>query len=283
MKILFVISSLGTGGSERVLVTLANYLVKKYEITIVLLSTDTIFYDIDSNVKVISLNLSKSAKSFIDGLSNNFNRIKVLSKTIKKENPDIIISFLTRTNILSIVASKLVGKKIIVSERSNYNFLKSKVWRFLRRAVYPFADGLIVQSKYDKSKYDFHKNCQIIYNPLFIKNSKKNNFFKKKHIILGVGRIDYNKGFDRLLKAYSTIDTDWKLIIVGEGEERKNLQDLIKKLNLENKVFLIGRKKILKIIIEGHLFLYYLQEWKVFPTFWLKLWDMAVPVLHLIA
>ena len=239
MKILFIITSLGSGGAERVMSLLANKFSEKNEVIIITLSADRIFYKLDAKINIKQLSLYSPTSSMFDKLTNNFKRIKQIQKEIKTINPDIVISFMTQTNILSIISSKLLKKPIIISERINYDFLKSKVWKFLRKIIYRFSDGLIVQSNYDKQKYQFVNNVKVIFNPLQIKNIKN----ERKNIILAVGRLDYQKGFDRLIKIYSRLRTDWPLIIVGEGNERKNLINLIKELNLENKVFLVGRKQ----------------------------------------
>ena len=240
MKILFIINSLGSGGAERVLSILANNLSKKHNITVVLLSNDAIFYELDNNIKIVRADLYKQTNSIIDKLLSNFNRIEKLKNIFQKENPDIIISFTTSVNILSTISAKLSKKKIIISERINYEFLSSKVWRFLRIIIYRFADALVVQSQYDKDKYSFHKKNKVILNPLKIKKIEQN---KREKIILAVGRLDLQKGFDRLIESFSLLETDWQLFIAGDGEEKGNLQSLIEKLNLKEKVFLIGRKK----------------------------------------
>ena len=239
MKILFIITSLGSGGAERVMSLLANKFSENNEVIIMTLSTDKIFYKLDRKIKTKQLNLYKPTNSVFEKLTNNFKRINCIKKEIENINPDIVISFMTQTNILSIIASKLLNKPIIISERTNYDFLKSKVWRSLRKVIYRFSDGLVVQSNYDKQKYQFVKNVKVIFNPLEVKNIKN----KRENIILAVGRLDYPKGFDRLIKIYSQLKTEWPLIIVGDGSERENLESLIRQLNLKNRVFLVGRKQ----------------------------------------
>ena len=235
-KIGFVISSLSSGGAERVLVNLANYLSNYYEITIYTFSNEDSFYKLDEKVKHIKLNLAKKSNNKIESIVNIFKRIKKLKKVFKNE--DLIISFMTHTNILSIVASKLLNKKIIISERIEYNFYGKKI-NFLKRVFYPFANYLVVLTDRDKKNYKYLKNIEVIPNPI---NMLECNG-KKENIILAVGRLNKQKGFDTLIEVYSKIDTNYPLYIVGEGKERKNLENLIKKFNLEKKVFLVGRSK----------------------------------------
>jgi len=235
-KIGFVIYSLGSGGAERVLVNLANYLSNDYEITIYTFSNKESFYELNKKIKYKKLNLAKKSKNKMESIFYAFKRIKVLKEAVKNE--DLVISFMTHTNILAIIASKLGNKKIVISERIEYNFYGNKI-NFLKRIFYPFANYLVLLTNPDTKNYKYLKNVEIISNP--IKMSECNE--KKENIILAVGRLDKQKGFDTLVEVYSKIDTNYPLYIVGEGKEKKNLEDLVKKLNLEEKVFLVGKSK----------------------------------------
>ncbi len=241
MKITFVISSLGSGGAERVLSILANKLVNNHNVTIITFANNESFYPLNNKIKHIKLNLLKESKNIFQSFVNSFKRIVILTKTIKQENPDIVITFMTQTNILAIIASKIARKKIIISERTVYDFYNSKILNLVRKLIYPFSDMLITQTNADKKNYNFLKNVFVIYNPIEIKNSNLN--VKKEKIIFGVGRLDKQKGFDTLIKVFSQIKKDdWKLIIAGDGQERNNLENLIKKLQVKN-IELIGKTK----------------------------------------
>ena len=237
MKIGFVIYSLGSGGAERVLVNLANFLSKKYEVYIFTFSNDDSFYELDENITHVKLNLAKNSKNKFETILNIFKRIKALRDNFK--NLDVVISFMIHINILSIIASKLLNKKIIISERIEYSFYGKKI-NFLKKIFYPFANYLIVLTNEDKKNYKFLKKVEVIPNPVILPKCSSD---KKEKIILAVGRLDKQKGFDTLIEVFSKIDTDYKLYIVGEGKERNNLENLINSLNLKGKVFLVGRQK----------------------------------------
>jgi len=241
MKILFVISSLNTGGAEKNLTTISNYFdTLGHNITIVILSKDKPFFTSNSSIELIQLGLDRPKDGFLNRVKHIPTLIYSLKENISTLKPDIVISFMTEVNVLSTIASKLAGVPIVVSERTNYNFLSSKIWKILRRVVYPFSDALIVQSNYDKKKYSFHNNCHIIYNSIFISNQYKN--IKRENIILAVGRLTYIKGFDMLIEAFSNLNyKDWKLIIVGEGELRQKLEEQISKKGLNSFIEMPGR------------------------------------------
>ncbi|MBQ7676331.1 MAG: glycosyltransferase, partial [Campylobacter sp.] len=137
------------------------------------------------------------------------------------------------TNILTLIANFGVGKKIIITEHINYNFLQG-FWRVLRRLTYPFADGLTVLTKYDYERYPYVKNRTIMPNPMF--EIPLNLGVQKENLILSAGRLIPHKDFKTFLKALNLVDIEllknWKIVIAGDGTERENLQNLAKSLNL---------------------------------------------------
>jgi len=235
MKILFIISSLNSGGAERVVSLLANYFIKNHQVTIATFSNNEPFYTLDKNIIHKKLDLLKNSTTTFDKIKNIFYRIKSLKMFFKQENPDIVISFMTHTNILSIIASKLNNQKIIISERIAYDFYNSNILNLIRKCIYPFANTLITQTKADKENYKFLNNVEVIYNPISFIDCD----IKKENIILAVGRLDKQKGFDTLIDVFNQIDTNWQLIIAGDGKEKVNLEKLIYKNNIK----LIGNQK----------------------------------------
>jgi len=239
MKILFTIGSLTSGGAERVLVTLANFWASKgLDITVLIVSSHDDFYKVDDSVKLISLD-----KKFADKKSSILNTISGIRATIKEVKPDIVISFITIMNILTLIANIGLKIPIIISERNYFDQLKKSHWKLLRRLFYSRTDGMVVLSDYDYNKYSYVKNKKIIFNPLNKKNMINVNFNDKEKLIIAVGDLIEQKGFDMLIPSLSRVDlSDWKVMIIGEGKDRESLTSLIKAHNLEDKISLIGRK-----------------------------------------
>ena len=225
MKLLFVITSLENGGAERVCASLANYFSTKHEVEILYFSGE-IFYKISSKVK-----LNKFTKSSrIPRLATKLLAIRKHSK-----DADCVISFMDSTNILSIIATAFLGRKLIISEHSAHDFVGLK-WRVLRRIFYPFASALTVLSRSDFNYYSFVKNKAIIYNPSIFKPSFGG---QKEKLIIFVGRLEYVKGCDIFLRALALLKLDdFKLLVLGAGSQKKNLQSLSEKLGLKNLEFL---------------------------------------------
>ena len=243
MRIALIISSLGCGGAERVLCSIANYWARKnYKIAILTLDNSAPFYLLEENVELEPLSLLKNSDSAFSAIANNIARIKVIKKKLIEIDPDIVISFMTETNVISTIACRIIAKPIIISERICYDFLKSRAWTFLRKLVYGFSNALILQTRYDKEKYNHLSNTFVINNPLSLKEIRPNA--KREKNILAVGRLDRAKGFDRLIRVFSRLEhTDWKLTIIGEGSERNSLEKLMCGLSSEDKIRMPGKTK----------------------------------------
>ena len=225
MKLLFVITSLENGGAERVCASLANYFSKENEVEILYFSGE-IFYEISPKVKLNKF----SRNSRIPRLA-----AKLLAIRKRAKDADCVISFMDSTNILSIIATAFLGRKLIISEHSAHDFVGLK-WRVLRRIFYPFASALTVLSRSDFNYYSFVKNKAIIYNPSIFKPSFGG---QKEKLIIFVGRLEYVKGCDIFLRALALLRLDdFKVLVLGAGSQKKSLQSLSEKLGLKNLEFL---------------------------------------------
>ncbi|MCI6340652.1 MAG: glycosyltransferase [Campylobacter sp.] len=225
MKLLFVITSLENGGAERVCASLANYFSTKHKVEILYFSGE-IFYKISSKVK-------------LDKFKGNSKIPRIFAKllAIRKhaKDADCVISFMDSTNILSIIATAFLGRKLIISEHSAHDFVGLK-WRVLRRIFYPFASALTVLNKSDFNYYSFVKNKAIIYNPSIFKPSFGG---QKEKLIIFVGRLEPVKGCDIFLRALALLKLDdFKLLVLGAGSQKKSLQSLSAGLGLKNLEFL---------------------------------------------
>ncbi|MGK5090836.1 glycosyltransferase family 4 protein [Deltaproteobacteria bacterium TL4] len=249
MKIVFVISSLSAGGAERVMSTMANYWVEKgWAITIITFSNESSFYELHPEVNHHKLGLLKNANSLFQAIKNNVMRLWLLRQSIRKYHPDVVISFMDRTNVLVLIATKGLHIPVIVSERiSPILYNPGNVWKFLRKYVFLSANVIVTQTIEAKEYYPQYlkKKIKVIPNPVFC-NYKRTNDFSKTHgkIVVALGRLTHQKGFDLLIEAFAKITSDfpdWKLWIIGEGESRQELETLSWRLSLNDKVVFMGR------------------------------------------
>ncbi len=240
---------MASGGAERVISILSNYLVKDYDIFIITLVDSPSFYTLSPAVTLLHCeNKSKPTKGFFEAMQSNFKTYKSILKILKEEKINLCIGFMTSNNILATLAAKRFAIPVIICERNN-PYLQSastgSFWKILRRLVYPMADILTVQTERVKTFYtSFIKQKKLVtipnpINPDFDRTIKA----KKQNVILNVGRLESQKGQDILIRAFAEAQIEnWHLHIVGEGSLRAKLENLISELGLKEKVFLLGKR-----------------------------------------
>ncbi len=240
MKILFVIATLDSGGAERVVTHLANFMSQAHEVAVATFWNEEPFYPLAKEVDYIRLDIMRQTRGFFQKARYFAKRVRSVRRLIKEQNPDIVISFLTETNIITTVAAKLAKKPVIISERIAHGFLQLRYLRIARRLVYPLADALVTQTQGDRQNYPYLRNVFVIPNPLALPHCPQT---KREKIVLGVGRLEEQKGFADLIQAFVEAKlADWRLHIAGEGSQKDMLEKLIESLGATN-VELIGRQK----------------------------------------
>lgn len=259
MRISLVISSLGSGGAERVITGLANYLDKNgYDITLItyINKTDD-FYKVASSIHRIRLDLGGVPNNNLHALFNLYYRATKLRKAILKSKPDQIISFIDRCNILTLLACQNTGIPIIISERTNPIYYPiGRFWALLRRLLYCRADHLVIQTEsllnWARSYID-SDHISVIPNALddnrihaLQKAQKIETDRAWQKSIVAMGRFTIEKGHDLLIKSVSPLlkrETEWGLEIIGDGPLKPELLQLIQDLGLQDKVLLHGQVK----------------------------------------
>jgi len=259
-KLNILIYSLAAGGAERVVSTLLFGLDEYFEITLVLMN-DTIEYEIPKSLNIQYIEKSQAHESGVIKLLKLPFLAYKYSRVCSNNKPDYSLSFMNRSNYTNVL-SKVFGNKskIFISERiapsKEYesNSVKDKISQYLIKYLYPKADRIFPNSKgiaYDL-KWNFkiqEEKIHVINNPIDIAKIKKlskedvNDFNFNKFTFINVARLHSQKNHELLIRAYSKINADTQLLIIGEGELRPPLERLIRELNLNNKVFLIGKKQ----------------------------------------
>ncbi|MGP4105990.1 glycosyltransferase [Virgibacillus sp. L01] len=256
-KVAFFIPSLNFGGIEANTIRLATAFSKNgYDVDLIVGRAQGGYIDrIPSNINIIDFKRDKVYKT-----------IPQLNKYMRSAKPDAVISGGEAPNITLIIAKMLtlkVNTKIIVSIRTHLTtelrrtrIFNKKVLKYLGKILYHFADEVVAVSKgvaedaslifgLDKEK------VKVIYNPIvdggIAHNSNKQLSHpwlndKKVPVLLGAGRLVPQKNFALLVKAFSIVCrlVDVKLVIVGEGPEKDNLERAISDLELNGQVDLVG-------------------------------------------
>lgn len=246
-KVCFLIGNLNlTGGTERVTSLIANELVKQnYDISILSLFMGMQpAFEIDNDVKLYSL--------FPEQVSmkrNFFSAIWKIRNFVQSQKIETLIVVDSISCIFTVPA--LLGLKInhICWEHFNYyNNNGSRLRDIGRKLAVAYCSTIIVLTKSDKNIWNSNlpnikANLISIPNPSPYTQTNHNPSLESK-IILSVGRLSHVKGFDLLLQAWSLIYKqypNWKLKIVGSGEEETKLKSLCQELSLIGQVIFIPR------------------------------------------
>lgn len=259
MKIGLVISSLEGGGAERVMAMLANAWVSKgVKVTLITLADRSVdVYSLDPAIDRVDLGLMGYSSNVFRALVRNVIRTRSLRSAVASCAPDVVISFMTTTNLLTLLACRGFGCPLIVSERSFASKQPPRgVWRLLYRPLYRLATEVIAQTQ--RGAVDLEAQVKrrvlVIPNPLTPSQSgltRQQTWTKmpspvregNAHCVLAAGRLSMEKGFDLLIAAFSRIalhHPTWHLIIVGEGPERSALAAQVAALGLADRVHLPG-------------------------------------------
>ena len=231
----FVIDDItGTGGVERVTTFLANNLALDFNVSIISLKgkCKELFYPLNSSVDLIFTN---NSNSFLKNLD--------LASKLKEINPDFIISMSMGRLSLRLSLIKMIfslKSKLILSEHNSFRSA-GKIIQGLKLFSYRFSDHVILLTRYDKEiiSRKLKANITVIPNFSIYEKLDKPNVFNKQKIVLSVGRLSHQKGFDRAIKIWSMLPSnDWKLLIVGKGSgtDKETLQKQIYDAGISNSV-----------------------------------------------
>ncbi|MFP8956951.1 glycosyltransferase [Natrialbaceae archaeon A-CW3] len=248
--------SLPVGGAERMMINIATGLADRgHDVDLVLVKAEGAFLDdVSDDVSIIDLTSSRVLTSVFP-----------LIKYLQKEEPDVLLSTITPTNVVAVWATLFPGistKHVVRVARPESeaaevqeNTFKERVTAGLARFFYPFADEIVaisqgvaddVRANTRLSSEDIH----VIYNPVvtpkLIEKSREPVdhpwFDDGEPVILGVGRLVDQKDFATLLKAFEIVTRNRQanLVIFGDGNLRDELENLAVELEIDSDVDLPG-------------------------------------------
>lgn len=253
-RIVFFIGTLMEGGAERVISILSGYLAAhEYEVEILMYYDRGIFYQIDSRVKIVSVERE------VQG--NLISKIRWLRKHFSA-NADIVISFLCTLNMVAITSLVGTGRPVIVADRNDPSKTPEKaVLRKARNILYMFSSKVVVQTthNYEYFSAGIKKKAVVIPNPV-----KMGDLVgialrtEKKKRIVSIGRLIPQKNQKLLIAAFNEVAKvypGYTLTIYGEGESRGELENYIKELGIGSIVDLPGSKKnVHELMADASLF-----------------------------
>ncbi|WP_170369544.1 glycosyltransferase family 4 protein [Ruegeria arenilitoris] len=271
MKILIVQGGFGAGGAEKIVSVLAAHRI-----------------GLGDQVSVAGMTMPEDGSyfSFPDGVSllvaeggnDGFRRLKQLARLrrirrfIQDENPDVVVSFLTKINVLTLAAALRRDVPVIVSERNNPIVQNANpVWRHAQNILGHRASTVVMQTERVRQDLppSLRSKAQVIPNPCAPIEGAAQLLGSGGNRLVAVGRLDPQKGFDLLIDAMSEIiqkNPDARLTIFGEGPERAALEAQRDRLGLQGVISLPGASDTPGAWMKGADILVFSSRFEGFPN-----------------
>lgn len=252
-KILFIAPNLRQGGAESVLIKIINNFDKNhYDIKLVLLKkTGKLINLLDKEVEIVDLNIERSILSPMR-----------LFRILKIEKPDVVFSIIGQINLILALLKITAFKDILFIGRENavyseWLFKEKNFKKWVMYQVYKILlkklDFVIVQSEFmeDQVKKLFNvpeTKIKVLHNPieyhkirsLMNENITDENWDESKINLLAVGRIEKVKNYREMIDIIKTLPEEFHLNILGEGNERDDIENYITEQNVSDRVSIHG-------------------------------------------
>ena len=251
MRITLIIHSMSAGGAERAMATMANYWAAGQQAVTLLTFDDgkiPSFYELNPGVVHRPLGIASDSRGVLSAIRNNFRRVSALRRAIRESKPDVIVSLMTPSNVLTILASRGLGIPVVVEEQVDpAKHFAGRAWDLLRRWTYAHASALVILAERSLNFFPpkLRALCHVIPNPIVVTPPACPRLLINggARRVVAMGRLDRQKGFDLLLEAFGRISPahpEWDLEIWGEGPQRAALEALVSRLQLATRVRLPG-------------------------------------------
>jgi glycosyltransferase involved in cell wall biosynthesis len=247
MRLALVISALGAGGAERVIVTLANaWAARGWQVALITFEPPGTkpYYRVDPRVALRQLGIPSVGHPRWRAIRQGLRRLRALRQALRAVAPDLVIAFLAKINVLTMLASRGLAVPVIVSERNNPERQRLRgMWSWLRQWLYGAAWCVVTPSRGVLASFPrrIREHGRVIPNPVDLTAAAIPQ--RGKGRLVAVGRLVHQKGFDLLLRAFAGLAPDhpeWTLTVWGEGEQRGALEALRARLGLVGRVQLPG-------------------------------------------
>lgn len=252
-RIVVLVSSMGRGGAERVAANLCNaWVAQGREVWLVAtyLGDRGVTFPLDEGVRLLFLSdLAAVPGSFQRG---SLWKLLTLRRWLAKVRPQVVVSFLPNVNVLAVAATRGLGLPLIVCERADPAAGVEMSWplHVARWVLYPLACAVTVQTTHAASRLrqrlPLCRKLVVIPNPLprrLVATEARAPSAMGSGLVIAVGRLSAEKGFDRLLHAFHAAFGDspqWRLEIWGDGPLREPLRRLADTLGLKDRAVLPG-------------------------------------------
>ena len=299
-RVTVFLSNLEGGGAERVTLNLLKgFSPERFELELVLISATGVFLDqVPDHIKLVDLKASGVTGAILP-----------LARYLRQRQPAVLLSHLSHVNVGALVARRLAGTrtKVVIVEHNDLSSVprKPKTSRFvppqrrllpnIMRRLYRQADAVVGVSdgvsSFIKRRFNVPEALmQTIYNPVVDAGLLERSREQPDHpwlvaqtvpTLIAVGRLNEQKDFATLLRAFATLRErrDVRLIIFGEGPERRNLEALAQELGVAQEVSLPGFAENPYAAMRRASLLVLSSRWEGLPTVLIEAMACGCPVV----
>lgn len=293
--IAFFLPSLAAGGAERVTLNLAQGIAERgLPVDLVLASAKGPFSDqVPSSVRVVDLRAGRVIRSLLP-----------LSRYLKRERPRALLSQMDHANLVALWAAKLARQAtpVVVTVHNTMSQatrhegrLAASLWPPLLRTFYPWAAAVVAVSRgaandlartagLDRNRVD------VVYNPVIMPTTMALTAPVPDHpwfapgqppVIVGAGRLTSQKDFPNLIRAFASVrrTRPAHLLILGEGEDRPQLEALVGQMGLTADVSLPGFQENATAYIAASAVFVLSSAWEGLPTVLIEALAIGTPVV----
>ena len=294
VRLLILVSSTGSGGAERMAITLANQLVQRVSMRFVTGRIGALHQNIDPAVEVIDLDVSRMRYA-----------LRPLRRLLREWSPTVVFAPQVDASMLLALAWRLAGRPgVLILRESNYRSGQARM-RFLsstslilrwayHQALCVVAPARAIAEDLEAIHRLDRNRIKTIHNPIDLPHireqaagSKGETHIKPKNPptefkLISVGRLVRQKGFDLLLPAFAfalknTSLINMSLTIIGDGPERLHLERLIDQLDLGSSVHIPGVTANPYTLIAQADFFVLSSRWEGFPNAMVEAMSLGVP------
>jgi glycosyltransferase involved in cell wall biosynthesis len=280
--IAFFLPSVRGGGAQRVIVNLAQGITERgLPVDVVLATAEGVFLDqLPPTVRVVDLRARRLLRS-----------IAPLARYLRRERPRILVSSMSHANLVALWAARLArrGTPVMVTVHNTMSQstpdqggMAGGLSSRLLRTFYPWATTVVAVSRgaaddLARTSGLPRERVEVVYNPVITpamlalaRQPPDDPWFGagQPPVILGVGRLTRQKDFPTLVRAFADVrrSRPARLIILGEGEDRPALENLIGELGLTDDVALPGFRDNAMAYMAGSAVFVLSSAWEGLPT-----------------
>lgn len=292
-RILLVLPSLERGGGERVLLQLARFfLAAGREVHVAaLLGGGPLRSEVPDAAMLHELvDADKATMGF--GLAwCAYPKLVSLLRTIE---PRAVLSTMTGTNLLTVLACMRAdtGSRLVLREASSLLNARSIFKRKAMRRLYPKADAVLAVSSgvaEDLRSLGVPADrIHVIHNPVdrerlrhLADTGPTLSAAESRSYVIALGRLTEAKDYPTLLRAYATskLRQGHRLVIVGEGKQRAQIEDVARELGIADRVVFAGAMDNPFRVLANSALLVLSSRWEGYPNVLLEAMALNVPVV----